>query len=129
MLPFWIIRVVLQSSRRGVGKATVLTENYSEAVPVQIDISTGSCFPADVKFIGNLPSDAPARCKPGDIWQLGPHPLIWEMPATQRPSRLSWRGNSLNWSSPTRRTMCELTVTSAASGRSGIGSSPWPQAK
>jgi DNA modification methylase len=23
-----------------------------------------------------LPSDAPARCKPGDIWQLGPHRLI-----------------------------------------------------
>ena len=31
-----------------------------------------SCDPADDR----VPSEAPLRCKPGDIWQLGPHRLI-----------------------------------------------------
>jgi ParB-like chromosome segregation protein Spo0J len=76
-----------------------------------------------------LPSDAPAGASLATSGSSGRIGWSAEMPATRRRSQPSWRANSLNWSSPTRRTMCLLMATWAALDRSGIASSPWPQAR
>src|SRR5215207_4781378 len=76
-----------------------------------------------------LPSDAPARCRPGDLWQLGPHRLVCGDALEPLTVAALMNGERAQWSSPTRHTTCRSKATSAGAERSSIASLPWPQAK
>src|SRR5215204_1082404 len=73
-----------------------------------------------------LPSDAPARCRPGDLWQLGPHRLVCGDALEPLTVAALMNGERAQWSSPTRHTTCRSKATSAGAERSSIASLPWP---